>query len=87
LNCHKITDKGEEEEEGSHYAVVTVEFGKDFWWATVTGDDVSGSLSENIWNETVPFIGKQCGLKNRSHLVFKKNAHRAPTPSPSKLYS
>ena len=59
----------------------------DFWWATVTGDDVYGSLPENIWNETVHFIAKQFGLNNRSDLVFKKKTGRAPTPSPSKWYS
>jgi hypothetical protein len=55
--------------------------------ATVTGDDVYGSLPENIWNETVHFIAKKFGLNNRSHLVFKKNTGRAPTPSSSKWYS
>ena len=85
LHYRKINDDGNEE--GAHYVVVTVEFGKDFWWATVTGDDVYGSLPENIWNETVHFIAKQFGLNNRSHLVFKKNTSRAPAPSPSKWYS
>jgi hypothetical protein len=85
LHCRKINDK--DEEEGAHYVVVVVGFTKDFWWAKVTGDDVYGSLKENIWNETVHFIAKKCGLKNRPHLVFKTNTGRTPTPSPSKWYS
>jgi hypothetical protein len=35
LHYRKIKDKCNKE--GAHYFVVTVEFGKDFWWATVTG--------------------------------------------------
>jgi hypothetical protein len=46
LHYHKINDEGNEE--GAHYVVVTVEFGKDFWWATVMGDNVYDSLPENI---------------------------------------
>ncbi len=40
LHYHKINAEGYEV--GAHYVVVTVEFRKDFWWATVTGDNVYG---------------------------------------------
>lgn len=46
LHYHKINDEGDKE--GAHYVVVTVDFWKDFWWATVTGDNVYGSLPEKF---------------------------------------
>ena len=71
LHYHMISDEGGEE--GAHYVVATVELAKDFWFATVTGDDVYGSLDDNVWNESVHFIAKQFGVTKRSDVVFKKN--------------
>ena len=67
-----INDEGGEE--GAHYVVVTMEFAKDFWFATVTGDDVYGSLDDNVWNKLVHFIAKQFGVTKRSDVVFKKKS-------------
>ena len=67
LHYHMINDEGGEE--GAHYVVVTVEFAKDFWFATVTGDDVYGSLNDNIWNKMVHFIANQFGVTKRSDVV------------------
>ena len=85
LHYHMINDEGGEE--GAHYVVVTVEFAKDFWFATVTGDDVYGSLDDNVWNKSVHFIAKQFGVTKRSDVVFKKKSGKAPTPNPFKWYS